>query len=169
MRASRSIALGVTATALLIVATAAALAGPAMGSATVIRETFTSPLSETGIPHDCRPGITGTLAGTDVIQIQSVETSTGLRFHGTTVDSGRIDWSDGTFTLIESVDHFSFNALAKGTTNFTNAHKDAGDFYSADAVFQFRDTFHEVEHFTVTNGVVRVDLSKGRFHFFGDC
>jgi hypothetical protein len=36
-------------------------------------------------------------------------------------------------------------------------------------VFEFRETFHEVEHFTVTNGVVRVDLNKGHFHVVGDC
>lgn len=171
MRASvgrdvRGIALGL---ALLIVGATAALAGPAMGSATVIRDTVTTPLFETGLPHDCRPGITGTLTGTDVTSTQSVETSNGFHIHGTNADSGRIDWSDGTYTLIESVDHFSFNAVGKGTTTFTNTHKDAGDFYSTDGVFQFRDTFHEVEHFTATNGVVRVDFSKGHFHFFGSC
>jgi hypothetical protein len=109
------------------------------------------------------------VTGTDVTSFQSVESSTGFHVDGTAVDSGRVDWSDGTYTLIQSVDHFSFNAVGQGTTTFTNAHKDAGDFYSADGVFEFRDTFHEVEHFTVTNGVVRVDLSKGHFHFFGDC
>jgi hypothetical protein len=162
----KRIALGL---ALLIVAAAVALAAPAMGSAIVSRDTVTTPLFETGVPHDCRPGITGTLTGTDVTSTQSVATSTGFHIHGTNVDSGRIDWSDGTYTLIQSVDRFSFNGLGKGTTTFTNTHKDAGDFYSADGVFQFRDTFHEVEHFTVTNGVVRVDFSKGHFHFFGDC
>jgi hypothetical protein len=173
MRASgeemKRLARGLTATALLIVAAAAALAAPAMGSAVVIRDTVTSPIFETGVSHDCRPGITGTVTGTDVTSFQSVETSTGFHIDGTNADSGRIDWSDGTYTLIQSVDHFSFNALGTGTTTFTNAHQDAGDFYSADGVFEFRDTFHEVEHLTVTNGVVRVQFSKGHFHFFGDC
>jgi hypothetical protein len=162
----KRIALGLTP---IIVAAAAALAAPAMGSAIVIRDTVTTPIFETGLSHDCRPGITGTLTGTDVTSTQSVETSTVFRIHGTNADSGRIGWSDGTYTLVQSIDHFSFNALGKGTTTFTNTHKDAGDFFSADGVFEFRDTFHEVEHFTVTNGVVRVDFSKGRFHFFGDC
>jgi hypothetical protein len=165
----RRIARGLTATALLVFAAVAALAAPAMGSAVVIRDTVTAPIFETGLPHDCRPGITGTATGTDVMSFQSVETSTGFRVHVTIVDSARIDWSDGTYTLIGSVDHFSFNAVGQGTTTFTNAHQDAGDFYSADGVFEFRDTFHEVEHLTVTNGVVRVDFSKGHFHFFGDC
>ena len=43
------------------------------------------------------------------------------------------------------------------------------DFYSAAGAFEFRRTFHEVEHFTASNGVVRVDLNKGHFHSFGDC
>jgi hypothetical protein len=147
---------------------AAALAAPALG-ATVIRETVTTPFFEAGVPHDCRPGVTGTVTGTNVTSTQSVETSTGFHIHGTTGGPGRIDWSDGSYTLIQSIDHFSFNAVGKGTTNFTNTHTDSGDFYSANGVFQFRDTFHEVEHFTATNGVVRVDLAKGHLHLFGDC
>jgi hypothetical protein len=150
-------------------AAAAAFAAPAMGSATVIRETITTPFFESGVPHDCRPGVTGTVTGTDVTTTQSVETATGFHIHGTSSGPGRIDWSDGTYTLIDSVDRFSFTAALHGTTTFTNTHKDSGDFYSADGVFQFRDTFHEVEHFIVTNGVVRVDFAKGHFHFFGDC
>jgi hypothetical protein len=46
---------------------------------------------------------------------------------------------------------------------------DSGDFYSAEGAFEFRQTFHEVEHFTETNGVVRTDSAKGHFHFFGNC
>jgi hypothetical protein len=151
----KKVALALTATALLV----AAAAAPAFGGAGVIRETVTTAVFETGLTDDCRPGITGTLAGTDVMSTQSVETSTGFHIHGTDGGPGRIDWSDGTYTLIDSVDRFSFNAVGKGTTTFTNTHKDSGDFYSADGVFQFRQTFHEVEHFTVTNGVVRVDFS----------
>ena len=151
------------------VAASAALAAPAMGSATVIRDTVTTPLFETGAPHDCRDGVTGTVTGTDVTSFQSVETATGFHIHGTNVDTGRIDWSDGTYTLIHSIDRFSFTAAAHGTTTFTNTHEDVGDFYSADEVFQFHNTLHEVERFIVTNGVVRVDFLKGHFHFFGDC
>ena len=100
---------------------------------------------------------------------QSVETATGFHIHGTIAGTGRIDWSDGTYTLIDSVDRFAFNAVGKGTTTFSETHVDSGDFYSADGVFEFRQTFHEVEHFTETNGVVQVDVARGHFHFFGDC
>jgi hypothetical protein len=166
----KKVTLAFAATAMLVVAAVAAAASPAAASATVIRDTVTTPVSETGLTDDCRPGITGTLTGTGITSTQSVETSTGFHIQGTNGDAGRIDWSDGTFTLIQSVDHFDFNAVGKGTTVLTNTHTDAGDFYSADGVFQFRQTFHEVEHFTVTDGVVvRVELSKGHFHFFGNC
>jgi hypothetical protein len=161
---------GLTTTAVLVVAAAVGVASPAAASATVIRETVTFSVFETGLPDDCRPGITGTLTGTGVLSTQSVETSTGFHLEGTVGGPGRIDWSDGTFTLIDSVDHFAFNAVGQGTTAFSETHVDSGDFYSADGVFQFRDTFHEVEHFTVTDGVVRVDFSKGHLHFFfGNC
>ena len=55
-----------------------------------------------------------------------------------------------------------------GTGVFTETHTDEGDFYSAAGVFEFRRTLHAVEHFTFSNGVVRVDLMKGHFHMFGD-
>jgi hypothetical protein len=89
---------------------------------------------------------------------------------GTFTDTGRIDWSDGSYTLIESVDTTSFNAVGPGTTVFTNAHTDAGDFFSPSGEFEFRDTLHLIEHITVTNGdVTRVEFEMGHFHFFGDC
>ena len=164
----KKIALGLTAAALTVSA-GTAMAAPASAAPIIIRETATSPIFETGLPHDCRPGLTGTIVGTEVTSYQSVETPQGFHIHGTTVDTARIDWSDGSYTLIHSVDHFSFNAVGHGTTVFTEAHTDSGDFFSAGGVFEFRDTFHEIEHFTVTNGVVRVDLEKGHLHFFGDC
>jgi hypothetical protein len=165
----KKIALRLAATALLAISAGTAMTAPASAAPIIIRDTVTSPIFETGLPHDCRPGLTGTIVGTEVVSSQSVEIPTGFHVHGTTVDTARIDWSDGSFTLIESVDHFSFNAVGQGTTVFTEAHTDGGDFFSADGAFEFRDTFHEITHLTVTDGVVRVDLEKGHFQFFGDC
>ena len=142
---------------------------PALAAPIIIRDTLTSPIFETGLTQDCRPGLTGTIVGTNVFSFQSVETPQGFHIRGTFVDTGRIDWSDGSYTLIDSIDHFSFNAVGQGTEVFTEAHTDSGDFFSAAGVFEFRDMFHEIKHFTVTDGVVRVDLEKGHFHFFGDC
>jgi hypothetical protein len=155
--------------AALLAISAGAAAAPASGAPVIIRDTVTTPILETGLTHDCRPGLLGTIVGTDVMSYQSVETTNGFHIHGTFVDKARIDWSDGSYTLIESVDHFSFNAVGTGTTVFAETHKDSGDFFTADGVFEFRDTFHEVEHLTATDGVVRVEFAKGHFHFFGDC
>jgi hypothetical protein len=163
------IALRLAATALLAIPAGTAMAGPASAAPIIIRETVSSPIFETGVPHDCRPSLTGTIVGTDVLSYQSVETAQGFHIHGTIVDTARIDWSDGSYTLTESVDRFSFNAAGQGTEVFTETHKDSGDFFSPAGVFEFRATFQEVAHVTVTDGIVRVDLQKGHFHFFGDC
>ena len=165
----KRIALVVGIAALLAASVAVAMASPT-SAATIIRETITVPFSETDIPHDCHPGVTGTLQGTDVFSYQSVEAAQGFHIAGTFVDSGQIDWSDGTYTIIGSVDHFAFNAGGKGTEVFTLAHVDSGDFYSTDGRFLFRATFHLVEHVTVTDGdVTRIEFERGHLHFFGDC
>jgi hypothetical protein len=79
------------------------------GAATIIRDTITTPFTETGIVDDCgRQGITGTLVGTDVITFQSVETSWLSRLRDGD-RNGQITWTDGSYTIIESADHFSFN------------------------------------------------------------
>lgn len=129
----------------------------AAAAAVVIRGTITSPIIESGLPDDCRPGITGDLTGTDVVDSQSVETATGFHVHGTITDTGRIDWSDGSYTIIESVDHFSFTT-GKQATVFTVAHQDSGSTYSASGVFLSAGTFHLVHHITVSGGVTRVEF-----------
>ena len=157
----------------LIAAAVVAVAGIVSATAsatTIVRETITQPLSESGLTDDCRPGITGDLSGTEVIEYQSVETATGFHIQGTDGGPGRIDWSDGTYTLIDSVDRFAFNAVGGGETVVRNVtHVDSGDTYAADGTFLFRLTFHEVQHLTVANGVLRVELERGHFHFYGNC
>jgi hypothetical protein len=153
---------------IMAIAAGASTAAPASAAAVVTREAITSPFSESGATDDCRAGITGDVSGTETVEFQSVETSTGFLLHGTTTDTGRIDWSDGSYTIIESVDHFSFVAGMQ-TTVFTNAHADSGNTYTAAGVFLFRLTFHIVERFTVTDGVTRVEFERGHLHIFGDC
>jgi len=166
----KKIALGLAVTALLAISAGTGMTAPAAAAPTITRQTTTTPFSEPGLTDECRPGLTGTLVGTDVESFQSVETAQGFHIQGTSGGPGRIDWSDGSYALIDSVDHFSFDAVGQGTTVFTETHTDAADFFSAGGVFQFRRTFHEVKHITVTDGVVvRVDLEKGHFHLFGDC
>ena len=85
---------------------------------------------------------------------QSIETAQGFHIHVTSTGPGRIDWSDGSYTFIDSVDHSSGHDVGQGTSVFAETHTDEADFYSAAGVFEFRRTFHEVEHFTASNGVV---------------
>jgi len=161
-RRALAVALGVAALSL-------ALFGPASAQAIVTRGSVTTPFSEGGLSDDCRPDITGTINGIDTITYQTVRTAEGYHVVQTVVDTGRIDWSDGTYTLIESADHVTFYDTVTGTTVATAAHQDSGNTYSADGAFLWRVTFHIVERFTVSGGVLRVEIERGRFHFFGDC
>jgi hypothetical protein len=146
---------------------ALALAAPASAAAIVVRDSITTPIFETDLPDDCRPGIMGILVGTDVVSYQSVETSQGFHIVLTFVDTGQIAWSDGTYTVIEAISHVSFVDTAAGSTVSTVAHVDSGDTYAADGLFLSRATFHIVERLTVTDGVV--EFARGRAHFFGGC
>jgi hypothetical protein len=160
-------------TFLAVAATLMAAAGAAAATssaATIVHETITRPVSDSGLSDDCRPGITGDLAGTEVFEYQSVETANGFHVQGTDGGPGRIDWSDGSYTLIESVDRFSLNVVGKGQTEvFTLTHVDSGDTYAEDGTLLFRTTFHEVERFTFVNGVPRVEIQRGHFHSSGAC
>lgn len=167
-RATRRLASVLGAAALLATALIAGMATPA-SAATVIRETITLPFSESGAPHDCRPGVIGEIRATDVINVQTVETSTGFHVNGTSIGAGRIEWSDGTHTIIEWQSQSSFHAIGQGTTVFTQAHKDSGDTYSAGGEFLFHGTFHLVEKLTVTDGVPRVEFVRSHLHIFGYC
>jgi hypothetical protein len=159
-----------TATALLAAASTAAISTPALADTVVTRQTISTPFSATGLTDGCHPGPTGTIAGTDTVSDQSVQTADGFHVEGTDVASGRIDWSDGSLTIIGSTDHFAFNTTA-ATTLITDAHVDFGDNYSAEGVFLFHTTFHSASHFTVTNGVItRVAFDFNHNHVFGsDC
>jgi hypothetical protein len=145
----------------------------ASGGAVVTRQTFRVPFSDTGLTDGCNPGATGSIVGTANFSFQDVRTATGfLVVSAVEVDTGRIDWINGWYTIIASTDRFGFEIAAQGTTVVnTDAHVDFGDSYSADGVFLFRETFHAAEHFTVTNGTVtRVQFDTGHFHVFGsDC
>lgn len=164
----KRVALGFGAVAVLALVALAAIATSASATA-IVRDSVTTPFSESGVPDDCRPGVTGSVEGTQVTEFQSVETSAGFHVTGTTTATGRVEWSDGTYTTIESVDHFAFNAAAAGATVFTQAHEDSGDTYAADGAFLFRVTFHLVERFTVSGGLTRVEFERGHLHVFGDC
>jgi hypothetical protein len=156
--------------AVITIAAGASTTAPASAAAIVIRDTITTPFSESGVPNDCRPDVTGSLEGTNVFDFQSVETEKGFHITGTFTDSGQIDWSDGTFAIFESTEHFAFNAVENGTTVFTLAGQSSANTYSAEGTFLYGLTFHLVVHVTVTNGdVTRVEFERGRSHTVGDC
>ncbi len=141
---------------------------PASAAATVTRGTITTTSSESGLPDDCRPGITGTIVATDVLMFEEVDKSIGFQFVATDTANGQITWTDGTYTIIESVDHIAF-VTGAGSTTLTIAHEDSGNTYTAGGVFLSRTTFHNIDHFTRTDGVLRVNFERGHFHFFEGC
>jgi hypothetical protein len=159
------------AVAVLAITAGASTAAPASAAAIVIRDTITSPFTESGVPNDCRPDVTGSLEGTGVLDFHIVETEKGFHVVGTVTDSGRIDWTDGTHAIFQSTEHFVFNAVENGTTVFTLAGKSSPTTYSADGDLLYGFTFHLVGHTTVTNGdVVRVEFERGHtVRTFGDC
>ena len=143
------------------------VAAPA-SAGTVTRQTFVVPFTEPGV-DDCRPGVTGTVAGTDVIDVHSVETANGFHLKGTSAGTGRIDWNDGTYALISWKTEFTFQAPREGTTAYTEAHVDYLDTYAADGTLLFREAFHVVERIAVVDGEVSQDFHKTKVHFQGNC
>ncbi len=142
---------------------------PASAAATITRVTITISGSETGLLDDCRPGLIGTIVGTSVVTFQRVDTPLGFHIDETETDTGTITWSDGSYSIIESVDHLTRNIFDSGMRVRTNAHEDSVNTYTADGVFLFRETFHEIEHLTFIDGVYQVRFERGHFHFFEPC
>jgi hypothetical protein len=142
-----------------------ALVAPASAAATVGRFTETTQFTDTAA-DDCT-GATGTLAGTDVLSYQTVETTEGFHFEGTDAATLEFTFTDGSYGTAQSLDHLSFNA-GSGVTVFTTAHVDTVNVYAADGQFLWTATFRQAEHFTVTSdGVVRVQFEIG--HLMGGC
>jgi len=155
----------------LLIAASLAVAGalPASAAATVTRDTITITTVEPGQTDDCRPGITGTLVATVVISFQRVDTVQGFHVDETDTANGTITWSDGSYSLINSVDHFTRNIFDSGMRVVSLTHNDSVDTFTADGVFLFRLTFQEVFHFTFIDGVSVVTVDFGHFHTFGAC
>jgi hypothetical protein len=140
-------------------AVSVALAGPASAAATVGRFTVTNSGPPIAISDDCR-GVTGTLAGTDVLDYQVVDTGTTFHFEGTDSSTDLLfTFSDGSYGTGGFVDRLSFNA-GPGATEFTNAHSDSATLYTADGQLLYSLTFRLVEHFTVAGNVVRVEFER---------
>jgi hypothetical protein len=152
------------AAALLVV-----LAPAASAAATITRDTITIPTADSGLTDACRPGLTGTLVGTLVITFQRVDTADGFHVDETDSETSKISWSDGSYSLINSVDHFTRNIFDSGMRVRTLTHEDSVNTYTADGVFLFRLTFQEVQHITFIDGAYVVNLDYGHFRTFGAC
>ena len=137
---------------------------PAQAAASVTQATITTVIDPIPIPSDsCHPGATGVLTGTDIVRSVTVEVADRFHTSGTETGPGRIDWSDGSFSIINSTDHFALNVGA-GTVVVAVAHVDTADNFSADGVLESQGLFRSVEHLTMTNGVItRVEFERGHF------
>jgi hypothetical protein len=159
-QAMKRFLLALSTAALLAVATVGALAAPAPAATGVFRGTDTYLLADT-LTNDCLPGVTGTLVGTLVIDYQNVNTAQGFHSIQTQTATFQIQWSNGTYADVKSVDHTSFT-FVKGTEEFTDEHRDSGSLYTTGGVLLSPVTFHLIEHHTISDGVVRVDSVKIR-------
>lgn len=172
MKGLRRIALALGAAALLALGAATALATPASAAAIVTIDYGTTSSSDPGEPliDECRPELTGTIFGTGEFRYETVETTEGFHFNGTETGTARIDWSDGSYSLIKVRDHFLFSTRFGGTTVFTGPHVDTVSTYSAEGEFLYGNSLHRVEHWTATDGVIRVvDFDHFHVNFFGGC
>jgi hypothetical protein len=166
MKRVRRLALLTIAAVLAVGVTAAMTASASAAAAVVTRVSITNSGGPDAVQSDnCGAGM---LSGTDTFTYTSVQTPRG-GFHiaGSEVANGRIDWSDGRYTMIGFTDHFAFNTNARTTVN-PLAHTDFMDTYSAGGVLESQGTFHSVEQVVVTNGtIVRVAFdynhSRGTF------
>jgi hypothetical protein len=145
------IALGLAVTALLAISSGLAMTAPASATPLIIRDTVTISTFEPGLTDDCRPGLTGTLVGTGVISFQSVETAQGFPIHVTSGGTGRIQWCEGSYTLIDAVDHSSGHDVGQGTGVFTETHTDGAEERSVAPMFRndplgLRGAVHAQEH-----------------------
>ena len=142
---------------------------PASAAATVTRTTTATSSFETGLTDDCRPGLTGTLVGTGTITFQRVDTPEGFHVDMTDSGTGTITWSDGSYSLIFSVDRTERNIFETGMRVRTTTHYDSVDTYTADGVFLSHSTFQEVFHVTFIDDAYVVRFDYGHFHFFDGC
>jgi hypothetical protein len=156
---------------LVLVGAGVAVMAPSTASATVVtRDTIIVVAQPDTVVSDCDPTLTGTITGQGTFSFQTVENVQG--FHAVVLEAGtgRIDWNDGTYTLITSVDRSSFNGVRAGSQTFTLTHLDTGDTYAADGTALGKSAFQEVQHITVTNGgIVQVSIEFGHFTAAGGC
>ena len=169
----------------LFAVAAVALMAPtptAQAEATVLRFEFTTPFTDVVPSDDCRPGISATVAGTEVLVGQRVETpppSNGVLLHGLISATVTFQFSDGSYGVGESTDRFAAPFVVNGPgqdtaiSGFTFAHVDTVTVYDAGGQVIGTATFRLVEHITFKDlapiggppgeeDIVRVDFLRAR-------
>jgi len=119
--------------------------------------------SETGLVDDCTGATGGVLAGSGTVSGRITQMNGGEVVHGVENDVVRIDFSNGSYFLGGSTDHFSFASPPSGSFVFTDAHQDHGVSYAADGSILSSAVFRATEHMTITpDGQARVSFERGR-------
>ena len=135
------------------------------------------------MPSDeCRPDLSATFTGTEVLAGQIVETpppSTGFKVQGSITGTFTVQYSDGSYGVGGSSDRFSAPFAINGpsqqtaTSVATFTHVDTITVYGTDGQVIGTQTFRIIEHITYTNlppiegspgeeDIVRVSFDRGR-------
>jgi hypothetical protein len=157
-------------------------AGTAHAEATVLRFEFTTPFTDFVANDDCRPDVSATVTGTEILvgqRVQPPPPSSGFRLHGSITSTFTIQFSDGSYGVGESTDHFAAPEIINGpsqesaTSVGTFAHVDSVTVYDAGGQLIGTATFRLVEHITFKdlpplggppgdNDIIRVSFDRGR-------
>jgi hypothetical protein len=157
------------ATLLGAVAFLVAIVNPVAAAGLDIHGTATIPFSDPGpIPDACRPGITGSVAGTDVYTWHNVRGDNVWHVNLIIDETATLSWSDGSYTLDASTQHITWDRLSGW---FTYTQQDAGNTYAADGQFLFRTTFKVVQRafLSLDGGGVLTKFEKVFTNAFGGC
>jgi hypothetical protein len=173
--------------ALLISTALAALAmlvptATAHAQATPLEFEFTSSFTDFVPSDECRPELSATFTGTEVLAGQILATpssASGFRLHGSITATFTVQYSDGSYGVGESSDRFAAPFIVTGpsqqtaTSVATFAHVDTITIYDAGGQLIGTQTFHLTEHITFTDlpplagppgeeDIVRVSFDRGR-------
>jgi hypothetical protein len=157
-------------------------AGAAQAEATVLRFEFITPFTDFVVSDDCRPELSAIVTGTETLVGQRVETpppSSGYRLHGQITATFTFQFSDGSYGVGESTDHFAAPFVLTGLGQetaisvITFAHVDTVTVYDAGGRVIGTNTFRVIEHITFNdvaplggppddNDIVRVSFDRAR-------
>jgi hypothetical protein len=133
-------------------------AAMAHAEATVQRFEFTTPVTDFVASDECRPDVSATVSGTEVLVGQRVQTpppSSAFTLHGSITTTLTVQYSDGSYGVGGSTDRFAGSGLSVGSTLdaltsvVTFVHVDSITVYDANGQLISTQTFRAVEHATV--------------------